>query len=198
MISNTGTGAATDVDVVDDLQAGMIYQAGTATASPSAGFTEVSVTPDPNDGSTSIETVWNIASIPAGGSVTITYPVTALPGLPDGTGILNDRRRHGLRAIRSGHRHGQRHDLGVGRPRGKQVLRSGGPVAGGQFTYTIGVENLGPSDATGVRITDPLPAETTFVSAPGCTESSGTVECVVGDLAVGDMEEFVVTVDSRA
>jgi uncharacterized repeat protein (TIGR01451 family) len=68
------------------------------------------------------------------------------------------------------------------------------PVAGLEFTYTIGVENLGPSDAKGVELNDPLPPQTSFVSAPGCTETSGTVNCEVGDLAVGDSREFVVTV----
>ncbi len=198
VITNTGTGAASDVDVVDDLQAGMVYQAGTAAASPAAGFTEVSVTPDPNDGSTSIETVWNLASIPSGASVTITYPVMALPGLPDGTDILNSV---DVTAFEQPDPVTDTGNVTTSLSADLEASKSfdpAVPVAGEQFTYTIGVKNLGPSDATGVKITDPLPAGTTFVSAPGCTESAGTVECVVGDLAVNGMEEFVVTVDLAA
>jgi uncharacterized repeat protein (TIGR01451 family) len=42
--------------------------------------------------------------------------------------------------------------------------------------YTITVGNIGNADATGVTITDPLPANTTFVSADnGGTNSAGTV-----------------------
>jgi uncharacterized repeat protein (TIGR01451 family)/fimbrial isopeptide formation D2 family protein len=195
VITNSGTGTATDVEVADDLQAGMTYQAGTATASPSAGFSETSVTPDPNDGSTPIQTIWNVAGIPAGGSVTITYPVTSLPGLADGTEIRNTAT---VTALEQPDPVSDDGDVTIGLSADLEASKSfspAAPVAGQQFTYTIGVRNLGPSDATGVKLTDPLPAETTFVSAPGCTENSGTVECVVGDLAVGDSEEFTVTVE---
>jgi uncharacterized repeat protein (TIGR01451 family) len=55
---------------------------------------------------------------------------------------------------------------------------------GDNLTYTIQVTNNGPEDATGVTVTDTLPASVTFVSAsPGCTEASGTVTCDIGNLA---------------
>ena len=38
------------------------------------------------------------------------------------------------------------------------------PPAGQDLVYTITVHNLGPSDATGVAVTDPLPAEVTYLS----------------------------------
>ncbi|MDP1696856.1 MAG: SdrD B-like domain-containing protein [Xanthomonadaceae bacterium] len=39
------------------------------------------------------------------------------------------------------------------------------PVVGGaEVTYTISVDNLGPSDSTGVRVVDNLPAATSFVA----------------------------------
>ena len=194
VISNSGTGAASDVDVEDDLQAGMIYTAGTATAVPAAGFTEVSVTPDPNDGSTPIETVWNIASIPAGNSVTITFPVDSLPSLPDGTEIINTV---DVTALEQPDPVSDTGNVITGLSADLAASKSvdpDPPTAGSQFTYTIGVENLGPSDATGVTLTDPLPAETSFVSAPGCSEAAGTVTCFVGDLDFGDTAEFEVTV----
>ena len=34
--------------------------------------------------------------------------------------------------------------------------------------------------ATGVTVTDTLPPEVTFVSAPGCSQSSGVVTCTLG------------------
>ncbi len=62
-------------------------------------------------------------------------------------------------------------------------------TAGSNLTYTITVTNNGPFDATGVTMTDPLPAEVTFVSATPsqgtCSESAGTVTCVLGSLANG-------------
>lgn len=56
---------------------------------------------------------------------------------------------------------------------------------GGDFvTYTLLVENVGDSPATGVVVKDVLPAGVTFDSASApCTFSSGTVTCNVGTLA---------------
>jgi uncharacterized repeat protein (TIGR01451 family) len=54
---------------------------------------------------------------------------------------------------------------------------SGVPVGpGSTIAYTLNVRNLGNTDATGVSITDPLPARTSFVSASdGGTASHGVV-----------------------
>jgi uncharacterized repeat protein (TIGR01451 family) len=38
----------------------------------------------------------------------------------------------------------------------------GGAVPGDRITYTITVDNLGPSDASGVVVTDTLPFEVTM------------------------------------
>ena len=59
--------------------------------------------------------------------------------------------------------------------------------------YAITVTNNGPNPATGVRVTDTLPAGTTFVpstspdalrSSANCTLVGGTVTCSIGSLAV--------------
>jgi uncharacterized repeat protein (TIGR01451 family)/fimbrial isopeptide formation D2 family protein len=193
-VTNTGTGPATDVVVDDELDAGMTYQAGTATASPATGFSEASVNPDPNDGSTPIDVVWNISSIPAGGSVTITFPVAALPGLASGTRIDNST---GVTSLEVPTPVTDTGDVTISLSADLAASKSftpAAPVAGEGFAYTIGVTNLGPSDAAGVSLSDPLPPQATFVSAPGCTESGGTVTCAVGDLAVGDSRQFTVNV----
>jgi uncharacterized repeat protein (TIGR01451 family) len=54
------------------------------------------------------------------------------------------------------------------------------------LTYTITVANNGPDAATGVTLTDELPAGVTFVSARnGCTASGNTVTCNIGSLPSG-------------
>jgi choice-of-anchor A domain-containing protein/uncharacterized repeat protein (TIGR01451 family) len=58
------------------------------------------------------------------------------------------------------------------------------PKGGDPVTYTLLVENLGDSPATGVVVTDVLPSGVTFDSASApCTQSSGTVTCNVGTIA---------------
>jgi uncharacterized repeat protein (TIGR01451 family) len=57
---------------------------------------------------------------------------------------------------------------------------------GSQLTYTIGVENLGPSPATGVTVTDDLPKNVDLVSASGpsgaCAVKGDKVTCAIGSL----------------
>ena len=54
---------------------------------------------------------------------------------------------------------------------------------GGALTYTLSVTNLGPSTSPAMTVTDTLPAEVAFVSAPGCAHAGGTVTCTLGGLA---------------
>ena len=86
-------------------------------------------------------------------------------------------------------------DLGV------SIGATPNPVrTGTTLTYTITVSNFGPSTATGVVLTEQLPAESKFVSykasnasctapAPGAT---GTLTCQVGSLPVGSTSTDIV------
>ncbi len=66
-------------------------------------------------------------------------------------------------------------------------------TAGGPVTYTIDIENRGPSDAANVVVTDTLPSGVSFAASPGCTEPSpGTVECSAASLAVGASTSFTI------
>ena len=57
---------------------------------------------------------------------------------------------------------------------------------GDTYAYELTVTNNGPADATDVMVVDPLPGNTTFVSADaGCSEASGTVTCTIGALPAG-------------
>jgi uncharacterized repeat protein (TIGR01451 family) len=70
--------------------------------------------------------------------------------------------------------------------------------AGATLTYTLSVNNLGPSTATNVSVTDTLPMGVTFVSATGtgwtCNEASGTVTCTRPSLAMGLAPDITITV----
>jgi uncharacterized repeat protein (TIGR01451 family) len=77
------------------------------------------------------------------------------------------------------------------------------PVApGSQVTYAISVSDFGPSAATAVTVTDTLPTGAGFVSATAstgtCSESSGTVTCLLGDLPDGATSTVTVVVTAPA
>jgi uncharacterized repeat protein (TIGR01451 family) len=75
---------------------------------------------------------------------------------------------------------------------------AGVPIgAGSSLTYTITLQNIGNGDATGVTLTDPIPADTSFVSASdGGTNAGGTVTWTGISVAAGDSvtREFTVSV----
>jgi uncharacterized repeat protein (TIGR01451 family) len=76
------------------------------------------------------------------------------------------------------------------------------PAADGPVSYTLTLSNNGPSPATGVTITDPLPSGLTFVSATPsqgiCNTSGQTVTCNLGTLAAGGTAVVSITADVAA
>jgi choice-of-anchor B domain-containing protein len=75
-------------------------------------------------------------------------------------------------------------------------------LQGTQFIYTIDITNSGPDAASNVTLTDPLPAGVTYVQAVptqgGCSETGGTVTCLLGTLAGGITATVAVTVTADA
>jgi len=77
------------------------------------------------------------------------------------------------------------------------------PVAvGSNLTWTITVENLGPSPATGVIVTNPIPAMASWVGASAtqgsCVENGGLVTCDLGTMTSGQIVEISLVVTPLA
>jgi len=67
------------------------------------------------------------------------------------------------------------------------------------LTYSLSVQNTGPSDATNVSLVDTLPANATFVSATGGVTQVGTsVTFNVGSLAVDASASYQIVVSPTA
>jgi uncharacterized repeat protein (TIGR01451 family) len=73
---------------------------------------------------------------------------------------------------------------------------------GGQVMYTLVVKNNGPSDASGVTVTDPMAAGLSLVSAKPsqgtCSTTGGHVSCNVGQLDAGGSAQVLVTAQVTA
>ncbi|HZT60235.1 MAG TPA: LamG-like jellyroll fold domain-containing protein [Pyrinomonadaceae bacterium] len=73
-------------------------------------------------------------------------------------------------------------------------------VVGNQLTYNIAVKNNGPDPATGITLSDTLPAGVTFVSATpsqGSCTGTTTVTCQLGALANGEAAGVALVVKTN-
>jgi uncharacterized repeat protein (TIGR01451 family)/fimbrial isopeptide formation D2 family protein len=189
VIHNTGAGVAREVLAEDSLPAGMTYKAGSATASPTTGFSEKSAS-----GST---IVWEVASIAAGASVEITVPVGTEASLASATKLKNTVAVHATAAPTPVEAEGTitlttSADVSVE----KQIAGKGvSAVPGHEITYEVSATNHGPSLAREVKLVDKLPAGLTYVSStPECEHSASTITCTAGNLTVEQKASFQIKV----
>ncbi len=171
-VGNAGPRAATGTVVTDTLPAGMIFDS----AVPSQGMCS----------HTSGTVTCQLGTVANGAAPTI-----QIKGRPQSTGTINNTATvaSGVNDPSTGNNTASA--TTTVNPAADLALTktdSPDPVGvGQQLTYSVGVSNAGPSSATGITVTDTLPAGVTFNSATptqgSCSQSGGTVSCSLGTLA---------------
>jgi uncharacterized repeat protein (TIGR01451 family) len=172
-VRNDGTLNASGVTVTDNLPGGVTY----GSATPSQGTcNEASgtVTCDLGDLASNATASVEIRTT-AGSEGTVTNTATVAGGGENDPDTANNSDSEDT-AIRP------KADLSITKADTPDPL-----FAGQTLTYNIAVANLGPSDASGVTVTDDLPAGVTYQSAVpsqgSCSEAGGSVTCALGTVA---------------
>lgn len=83
-----------------------------------------------------------------------------------------------------------------------KVVNSDTAVIGNSLTYTLTASNTGPSAASNVAVSDPLPANVIFNSVSAgqgsCGHASGTVSCNIGQMSAGQVVQIQITVQAAS
>ncbi len=190
-VTNNGPSDATGVTLSDQLPPETSFES----ATPSQGScSEASGT-----------VTCNLGDLAASATATIEMVVVVDPSTADGTTLTNTAEVTGDQPDADPTNNAATAQTEVIGQADLAITKTDDPdpvIAGDNLTYTLTVTNNGPSNATGVAVTDTLPPETSFDSATpsqgSCSEAGGTVTCNLGDLAVNATAtiEVVVVVDS--
>ncbi len=174
-LTNNGPDDATGIEVTDLFPAGLSYDSSV----PSQGFYA------------SGTGIWTVGGVTNGGSASLTITATALAG-SGGTTLTNTvditASSHDDPVLTNNTASAELVVLGCDLGIGKRVDPAA--AAEGQTVhYTIAVTNLGPSDTTGVTVSEPLVTGVTYVSNSVSQGSyaSGTGVWTVGALNVNDV-----------
>jgi uncharacterized repeat protein (TIGR01451 family) len=173
-ITNIGPGLARNVDIKDQLPAGLSLDSISAQSGVCGGtvcqFGRLSV----NETRT-ITVVARVASGAAAGTITNTAAVYSTDSITNPSATVTT-------------------SVATSATLGISKVALANPVnAGGTALFQVVVSNNGPSDAANVRVTDTLPAGITYAGADAaCTNSGQSVTCSLGTLAAGASRTLLI------
>jgi uncharacterized repeat protein (TIGR01451 family)/fimbrial isopeptide formation D2 family protein len=206
-VENTGPGTARDVAIADTVPSGMTYDLGThpATAvcspSPCDNFAL--------DSSSATAINWTLDSLAPSAKITITVPMFVPANTADGATFTNTASTHSTERPTDVTDTG---DITVETEADLGIVKDGTPnpgTAGENIVYTLTVTNNGPSDASGVQVSDDIDlSQFNFVSVvpvdngDSCTTSGSPidhVECdAAGILEPGDTRAYTLTLKVKS
>jgi uncharacterized repeat protein (TIGR01451 family) len=174
-VTNDGPNTATNVEVTDQIPAGLTFVSATPSQGSYNQITGVWTVGTLNSGDSATLIIQAIVS--SLGTITNTAEVTASDQLdPDSTPNNNDPNEDDQATVTTP---AQLADLSL-----QKTVDNPTPGVGSTITFTITVQNNGPNTATNVAVQDQLPAGLTLVSA---TPSQGSYNPVTGVWAVGTL-----------
>jgi uncharacterized repeat protein (TIGR01451 family) len=187
-VSNAGPSSATGISLTDTLPAGVTFNSATATqgsCSQASGTVTCSLGTLANTASATVTIKVTPQSVT---TLTNTANVTSLTGDPNTT-------NNGSSAVTT-----------VNASANLSLTKSDAPdpvLVGQPLTYTLTIQNAGPSAAPSVQLTDTLPAGVTFGSATPsqgspCTQATGTVTCALGTIANGSSATVTIQVTPQS
>ena len=193
-VHNAGPSTAKNVVVTDTLPAGVTF----VSVTPSQGTCTTGQQP----GSGTL--TCGLGNLASGANATITVVAFVAPDVPPGTILFNKAVVSSATADPDNSNNQDSVNTTVAGSADLSVTKTDSPdpvTAGTQLTYTITVSNAGPSTAQNVRITDTLPAGTTYVGGVDgngvtvCTlVQTNQVVCALGSLDPGKSKTVFLTV----
>jgi uncharacterized repeat protein (TIGR01451 family) len=203
-VANAGPSDAQNVSLSDATPANTTFVSTTQTAGPAFACTS------PALGGTGTVTC-TIATFAAGASASFSVVVNVNANTPDRTTISNTATMSSGTTDSVPGNNSATATTTVNAGADLSVVKTGDAQTGAGFpiTYTITITNSGPSDAASVVLSDPIPADTTFVSftqntGPTFTCSTpsvggtGTVSCSIASLVLSATATFTLVVNVNA